>query len=849
MAESYKAEELLAMARNGLRDIGYRDELLRTDYRFADVLQDSEPTRIIPLAAFAQEPPSYRNACFGIVEPKSPGPDAIQQYLALGAPQILALHPEDREVHLWRMAAQGKPDLIKRIHPDQLQAEIRARKNEWNPDHVLRAKSIGFSSAPTQLDFFDIGLVPALEEVIQKKLDILLRDVIASSTAVFTEIRGHKPNIQDTHSLFRLIFRLLAAKLLIDRQHEGFQANSDAQSILAEIESFYFHNTSAEAILRDKEVQSIAWDKIRRAFLFQNISVEALAYVYENTLVSNETRKQLDTHATPPEIAEYIVRQLPFETLAQDERTVFEPFAGHAPFLIAALGRLRTLLPSDMPSAQRHDYFVRMLSGMEIDSFAREVARYSLILADYPNPDGWNIENDDVFASPKLDSYLSDASIVLCNPPYGDFTPEQRRANPSIQAANKAVEALRRVLQQPPKMLGFVLPRVFVNGQSYRETRRKLVTLYSDISLIGLPDVAFQYSEAETVLLISHGIRTDKMIRRVSLVTKKDYQQFTRMGTPTWVVDELRGSSESEAEPLLWITPLMKKLSDNFLHLHRLGEIADIHRGIEYNIPVRLNAAILTSEIPKSNFVKGLIRVREGFEAYNITATKYISNDPEFMLYDSYKFPWDKPKIIANAARISEGPWTIAGAIDYEGIACSQRFHGIWPKTDIPLEIIATLINGPVANAFISTQRTSRDNQIRIMKQIPIPKFTTSQIQSIVSLVDAYRSYRQQWFIQPERSDYFERLCREIMLQIDAEVLAAYDLPPRLERELLDYFAGYERPGPVKFDRYYPSDFHPTIPLRDYISDEFRASTVRRTLERLPVLHDPVISDMVESLD
>ncbi|MDQ2997971.1 MAG: hypothetical protein M3R61_13080 [Chloroflexota bacterium] len=306
MAETYKVEELLAMTRDGLRDIGYRDELLRKDYHFADVLHDSEPTRIIPLAAFAQEPPSYRNACFGIAEPKSHSPDAIQQYLALGAPQILALHPEDREVHLWRMAAQGKPALIERIHFDQLHARIRSRKEEWNPDHVLRAKSIGFSAAPTQLDFFDIGLVPALEEVIQKKLDILLRDVIASSAAIFAEIHGHKPDIQDTEALFRLIFRLLAAKLLIDRQHEGFQADDDAQSVLAKIESFYFHNTSAEAILKDKEVQCLAWEKIRRAFLFQNISVEALAYVYENTLVSVKTRKQLDTHATPPEIAEYI---------------------------------------------------------------------------------------------------------------------------------------------------------------------------------------------------------------------------------------------------------------------------------------------------------------------------------------------------------------------------------------------------------------------------------------------------------------------------------------------------------------------------------------------------------------
>src|SRR6266496_4983484 len=238
MAETYKIEELLAMTRDSLRDIGYRDELLRSDYRFADVLDSSEPTRHIHLAAFAQEPPSYRNACFGVTVPQHDGSEAIQRYLALGAPQIIALHPTDGEVRLWRMVAQGKPDLIERIPPDQLRAKIRARKDEWNPDHVLRAKSIGFSSGPTQLDFFDIGLVPALEEVVQKKLDKLLRDVIASSKAVFTEMHGHEPDNQVYQALFRLIFRLLAAKLLIDRQHEGFRASSDPQTVINDIEAF-----------------------------------------------------------------------------------------------------------------------------------------------------------------------------------------------------------------------------------------------------------------------------------------------------------------------------------------------------------------------------------------------------------------------------------------------------------------------------------------------------------------------------------------------------------------------------------------------------------------------------------
>ncbi len=781
MAEKLTDIELLTMARDGLRDIGYRDELLRENYPFADILDNREPERRIHLAAFAQEPPSYRNACFGVTIPQHDGPEAIRSYLALGAPQILALHPTDSEIRLWRMAAQGKPELIEHIEPEKLRATIRARKSDWNPNHVLRAKSIGFSSDPTQLDFFDIGLVPTLDEIVQKKLDKLLRDVIASSETLFSEIRGHKPDTPDTQALFRLIFRLLAAKLLIDRQHGGIPASSDPQLVLEKIEAFYFRNTPVEAVLRDKEIQIVAWQKIREAFLFQNLSVEALAYVYENTLVSDETRRKLDTHASPPEIAEYIVRQLPFEDLGEDERRVFE----------------------------------------------------------------WNIENDDIFSSPKLDRYLADANIVLCNPPYGDFSTQERKKYSTVQSANKAVEALRRVLQKPPKMLGFVLPRSFIDGQSYRDTERQLETSYKDISLVMLPDTTFRFSESETILLIAHSERRNLAQRRSSLVKKADYQQFVRTGKTTSQTEWHTLLPYNKSHAVLWHNPQLKRVRDELAQLQNLGSIADIHRGVEY----KGNISNFVSHNPKPGFMPGIWKVRQNLEPYLVRSHIYLNIDPNVMRGNAYKWPWEKPKVIANAARRSRGAWTIESAVDETGLVCSQRFHGIWPTSTIPIEVIAAILNGPVANAFVETQRPQRDNQIRLVEQIPIPSFAPKQIQSIVTLVREYQVFRQQWLVEPDRSEYFEQLCREIIYQMDAEILTAYDLPPRLERELLDYFAGHQRPGPVKFDRYYPPDFRPAIPWRDYISEEFRASTARRTLERLPVINDPIISAMVEDLD
>ena len=67
---------------------------------------------------------------------------------------------------------------------------------------------------------------------------------------------------------------------------------------------------------------------------------------------------------------------------------------------------------------------------------------------------------------------------------------------------------------------------------------------------------------------------------------------------------------------------------------------------------------------------------------------------------------------------------------------------------------------------------------------------------------------------------------RQNMLAIDAEVMHLYDLPPRLERQVLDLFNGRRRKGvDFPFDRYFPEDFESWIPLHEYLSEEYQRST------------------------
>ena len=426
---------------------------MKEDYAFADVLATGLPVIHIPLAAFVQEPPSYRTASFGaIVANGLSGAEAVKRHRSLGAPQILEIGGD--RVSRWRVNGEGSPALLEQVGVNELPDLFARHKDDWSPQQVIRAKSA--APVETQLDFFDVGLLSLLDYQVRTKLDQLLRETVTLAIKTFEKRAAFADD--NYPPLFRLMFRLIAAKVLADRNHPDKWLMDDPDDVIKAVEDFYFGGNEPEPVLEDPETRLATWQRIRSAFHFQNLSVEALAYVYENTLVTPETRRMFGIHSTPPAIAEYIVRKLPFDTLEMNERRVFEPFSGHSVFLVAAMQRLRELLPHGMTADERHQYFVEMLSGIEIDGFAREVARLSLMLADYPNPDGWRLQDADAMASPLFKQELAKARIVLCNPPFEKFNHDAGARYGDLTSVWKPAEILHRVLQQPPRSLGVCPP-------------------------------------------------------------------------------------------------------------------------------------------------------------------------------------------------------------------------------------------------------------------------------------------------------------------------------------------------------------------------------------------------------
>ena len=235
MGESSNKNLMFQSVKAGLVGIGYDEALLLERYQFADVLAKEYSVREVDLAAFAQDPPSYRSACIGVVfGHEDNGPEGVARYRALGAPQVFEIR-EDRLLR-WAMTERGAPRFLDSVEQEQISGLFRRHREDWSPIRILEAKASRHHHA-YQLDFFDVGLLPLLEEEARTKLDRLLQETVALAISEFEKTSPFR----DDHypPLFRLLFRFIAAKVLADRGHPGTWLHEDPRLAVTAVQDFY----------------------------------------------------------------------------------------------------------------------------------------------------------------------------------------------------------------------------------------------------------------------------------------------------------------------------------------------------------------------------------------------------------------------------------------------------------------------------------------------------------------------------------------------------------------------------------------------------------------------------------
>lgn len=803
---------ILRQIEEGARGLGYRSQAIERSYAFNDFNATDARLQQVDMAVFTQTPPSYRSAAFGVVHATADDAErAVTQRRALGAPLFFVI--EKDHVSLWQVFGTGPSRLLQRTVLGRLEALFKEHQTSWTPDAIHRAKSIGKFDTTYQLDFVDAGLLPAIEGQIHLQLDRLL-------TRVLESIKPSSSANANAGAIFQGIFRLLAAKVLIDRRHTLAQQWNTQRvgSVLNGIGDYYSLSSHARFVgTLDSDRFADAWEMLRDGLNVANISSDDLAYVYENTLVSPQTRQSFGTHSTPRQIAEFIAARLGLWRSENSALRVYEPFTGAGVLLVAALRHMREALPSDWTDRQRHTHLVKHLRGSEIDAFACEVATLSLILADYPNTNGWKIDNADLFCDSHLANELVQADVVLCNPPFEPLTDAERRRYPEIAAGGgtKAEAVLRLALAANPKALGFVLPRSFLMDRAYGEHRIQLERRFADIEIVSLPDGVFRESTVESALLIAREPSQAGCSQRVrsSEVDDGDRRSFLATGAPSRHREEIRQIKEAPSG-VLWIAPL-DALWRRVSELPKLGSVMHAHWGIRW-LDGRQSRAASRRQEPWRR--KGLLRAND-HRAFSLGRIQWLDVTPAY-LYGGGDLAWNEPKILCNAGRYSRGKWRICAAVDREHLVASQQFVGLWANDEaVDLDALAAVINGPLANAFLSEHSADRRLRIATLLSIPIPRQFPERVGELA---------RQYARIVAEGSTILggAGVLQGLIDEIDALVLDAYDLPPRMVRSLLTTFRDARRPRPLahEWHDWGVSETDPALSLSELKSEWARRS-------------------------
>lgn len=819
-----------------LEECGYTGTRLQQGYAFAHTTA--------AYVGFAMKPWDFDSACIAVMVGNGDSQATARSCREMGAPIIWVSN--NGTVDWWMQHSAG-PSLFASAPHQEFEVLVHQHKAELDPVSVYRGKTIARVDKSRQLDFVDAGFLPLLREEAGKKLHELVEDM---TSVTLKSLEKDEPNQEVLRKVFTAVFRLLAGKILKDKGVRGFQDLdlSNPGDVLSSVGKHYNASQSYIPITgKWKAALESAALLTCEAGNFGVVSPEALAYVYEHTLVTKALRKKLGIHATPPWLVDYMVWQL-FDwirEIPEAARHVFEPACGHAPFLLSAMRLLRLELPN-RDETEIHDFLKSHIHGLEIDDFAGEIARLSLTLADIPNPNGWDLRGEDMYASRVLQEKAAKCAILLSNPPYEAFTIAERDKYQKLGFSvtkPKAIEMMERTLAWLPDgaVFGLVLPQNVLHGKEAKATREVILRNFDLREICLFADKVFEEGEPESVILLGRRQVSDGAARTVRYLRvredgiqkfKDSYQPDSRFQVQ---VDRFAADPNKS-----FLVPDLPDVWTALCEHPPLSRVADVGQGFSF---ARRGLLAKAREAANHKADDAISAILDGHTKVDIWArplSSWLSPLQTPVKPWRSGFATGKPQVLVNYVRAMRGPWRIKAFLDYEGLAVINTYLTARPKAEgPPIEFLWALLNSPIGNAYVYCHTMQKHNYDGLIAKMPLPLHWEAHVRPVVEAAGAYlRS------VKPSESLMLwadnENAACETLLAMDAAVMRAYALPARLERAVLDLF---RLPAVKKEERrrkgvscvfgdYYPPGFASYLPLYMIISDRFQRAAANATADR-----------------
>ena len=709
-------------------------------------------------------------------------------------------------------------EYLESIPANNVEQFFQNHRDQFSPGTVYRAKTWGRFRTADQRSFVDLGLMPLVEQQVGKSL----------ATLVERNVSGLKDNLgwkgvteEQGQWLLKTIFWLLSGKILRDKHVENFEGLdlNDVEDVFRRVAKHYgTEPLPAESKQRLEGLRESARD-IDQFSSLALTTTESLAYVYENALISKQTRSSLGTHTTPSYLVDYIIGNLTdwIEEIPVNDRTVFEPACGQAAFLVSAMRLLTELLPAEKAS-RRGQYLRSRLHGTDIDPFAIELARLSLTLTDIPNPDGWDLTAQNMFYGDRLAEQAKRNTILLANAPFENLKPNEQRdyhdRKLEFRFVNKSAEILWRTLPQLPDggVFGVVVPQTILHGANTRDLRELVMREYELKEICLFPDKVFSFSAAESAIILGRRRRVAGQNRvRYHRIRERELGSF-RCDPPSLIVRDVLQSRFSRDKDLSFRLPDLEEVWNALADYPPLADVAALSKGLDYLGQLPPGATAYSEQrFPGSQ--PGFVRLDRRVQLHQLPRLYWMNLDPLVIGSARSGTTVGTPQVLLNYARASRGPWRLKALIDKQGHPVTSRFVPVRPRASThSIESLWALLNSPVANAYAYSHLGQRDNPVGDIRKIPVPK--VSSFERVEAAASAYLAAAA----SPETNG--ARLQR-LLLQVDSEVLKLYSLPLELEQSVLGLFTDWKRLGvPFMQSGYLPKELDGKIHFSDFVQFE-----------------------------
>jgi predicted RNA methylase len=769
--------------RGFLHDLGYGDDFVKED--FPVWLGD----RIVRADLVAFGRPAPRDMTTATIVAESLGHEqqltqVIEIARALACPAAVIATSEG--LQLWSISAHpGEEQRIDSVPTAEAQQLAGRFRDDLAPANLLSAKSSG-----RQLSLFplDVSLLTssriASSERLSGRVEQAMKHALATSR--FDQADKEKRVAEAS----RTVIGTLAALVVRDK----FELDAHGLSIFdAARQTFrsYFEWLELDDIGDlDRERLSRLIGILDEGITYEGLDPRVVSEVYENAIVSRATRLQLGVFYTPPELARRMVSHIPFEELPPDDRVVLDPACGSGTLLLAAHDRLQDLAPIRWDPTDKHRYLVSHLSGWDVDPFAVEIARLSLLLHALPAGNSWNIEQRDardvVLAKPR-------PTIVLSNPPWR----YERRGGARRQLADDFLLSMLRHVK-PGGFVAAILPAGWLSSGTSRAARERLQEQADLFEVWRLPDRVFGTAENAPCIVFAQATQSTGrpwVFRRI--LSKDGLDRFYETG----VADEWMLAKRSQAlrQGTLLRGPL-DQARDVLAALPRLRSIATVKSGLAPRPPVAAQAN--EGEFLWLRHAKNL----PSFGAVREQGLRRARFPEDFAFGGTYNADLlRRHKVLVSASRAERNPWRLKAGVDLLGVIPSNTMHMVLPSGEHEDDLYALLaiLGSWIAAVWIDSYDTKRAVEAALLRNLPVPP------RDIV--------WHQLAALGRELVEAPPGELSGVTRRVDQLVAQAYRLPESVVKQLERHFGGFVAPeGSVRYPASEPLDIPTGIETRRF---------------------------------